>query len=360
MYSHFREKKEFEERSLKWKKKMEERLLKWKKIMEERLLKRKKELEERQFKEKKEFEERLFKEKKEFEERLFKEKKEFEERLFETKKELDRLYMVKLQTTCNMIKKLCRNNNNNNRIAIPIDFIEIAIKAAQELLRINPSDINTLEYLIYFYLYNNNIDKVNFYGNEIIKVLKESIERNPFDPQLYCKSGIYYRVLNQYEKAIEQYEKAIEHLKLAITLDPGKYQFHFILAYIYFYGVKNIELAKKECIITLQLKSHSVTARNFYNKIISFEKKNNSKTKETQETQDIQETKKREKEPSFSEVMEVPPAKKQKTESESQLDSDKSKTRVSGSTEITVTSDTSSLSEKAVKVKLETHSSETQ
>ena len=52
--------------------------------------------------------------------------------------------------------------------------------------------------------------------------------------------------------------------------------------------------------------------------------------------------------------MEVPAAKKQKTESESQLDSDKSKTSDFGSTEITVKSDTSSLSEKAVAVKLET------
>lgn len=301
----------------------------------------KKKLEEKQSKEHKEFKEKQLKEQKELEENQFKEQKELEERQW-----------IKLRTIVNEILQLYKNDENT--IAIPIAFIDIAIKAALEQIRINPSDQNTIENLVYLYGRNNNIDKVNFYKKEMIKLLKQKIKlliqkirEDPFNRELYYKCGIHYRRINQSEKAIT-------YIKFAIILYPTDQRFHLELAKIYFYEQKNIELAKKQCILIRKMTPWWSSTSDLYDKIISFEKKNNSKTKETQETQDILKTKKREKEPSFSEVMEVPAAKKQKTESESQLDSDKSKTSMS--TEITVTSDTSSLSEKAVKVKLETDS----
>ena len=303
---------------------------------------------------KKELEEKQFKEQKEFKEKLFKEQKELQEKQLKEKKILEEIQFDKLGTIVKEILKLYKDDRNT--IDKPIAFIDIALKAALEQIRINPSDQNTIENLVYIYGYNNNIDKVNFYKKEIIKLLKQKIKlltqkirEYPFNSELYYNCGIHYRKINQYEKAIT-------YLKFAIILSPCEDSFHLELAEIYFYEQKNIELAKKQCILIRKLTNWCCGTRDLYNKIISFEKKNNSKTKETQETQDIQETKKREKEPSFSEVMEIPSAKRQKTESESQLDSDKSKTRASGSTEITVTSDTSSLSEKAVAVKLEADS----
>ncbi len=314
-----------------------------------------KELEEKQFKEQKELKEKQFKEQKELEEKQFKEQKELEEKQFKEKKKLEERRFNELGKIVEKIVELYKDDKKNT-IDKPTAFIDIAIKTALEQIRINPSDQNTIENLIYFYSYNNNIDKVNFYKKEMIKLLKQKIKlltqeirEDPFNSQLYYKCGIHY-------KRINQYEKAITYLKFAIILSPCEDSFHLELAEIYFYEQKNIELAKKQCILIRKLTNWCCGTRDLYNKIISFEKKNNSKTKETQETQDIQETKKREKEPSFSEVMEIPSAKRQKTESESQLDSDKSKTRASGSTEITVTSDTSSLSEKAVAVKLEADS----
>ena len=308
--------------------------------IQENYKKTKKELEGKQFKEQKELEEKQFKEQKELQEKQFKEQKELQEKQFN-----------KLGTIVEKILKLYKDENTIDK---PIAFIDIAIKAALEQIRINPSSKYTLENLVYFYGRNNNIEKVNFYKKEMIKLLKQKIKlltqeirEDPFNSQLYYKCGIHYRRINQYEKAIT-------YLKFAIILSPCKDSFHLELAEIYFYEQRNIELAKKQCILIRKLTNWCCGTRDLYDKIISFEKKNNSKTKETQETQDIQETKKRKKQPSFSEVMEVPATKKLKTESESQLDSDKSKTSDSGSTEITVKSDTSSLSEKAVAVKLET------
>ena len=126
-----------------------------------------KELEEKQFKEQKELQEKQFKEQKELQEKHLKEKKKLEERRFN-----------ELGKIVNKIVKLYKENIENT-IAKPIAFIDIAIRAALEQIRINPSDKYTLENLVYLYGFNNNnIDKVNFYRNEIIKLLKIKIRED--------------------------------------------------------------------------------------------------------------------------------------------------------------------------------------
>ena len=121
-----------------------------------------KELEEKQFKEQKELKEKQFKEQKELEEKQFKEQKELEEKQFKEKKKLEERRFNELGKIVEKIVELYKDDKKNT-IDKPTAFIDIAIKTALEQIRINPSDQNTIENLIYFYSYNNNIDKVNFY-----------------------------------------------------------------------------------------------------------------------------------------------------------------------------------------------------
>ena len=105
-----------------------------------------------------------------------------------------------------------------------------------------------------------------------IKLLTQEIREDPFNSQLYYKCGINYRRINQYEKAIT-------YLKFAIILSPCKDSFHLELAEIYFYEQKNIELAKKQCILIRKLTNWCCGTRDLYDKIITFEKKTTQKLK---------------------------------------------------------------------------------
>ncbi|HUS48738.1 MAG TPA: tetratricopeptide repeat protein [Candidatus Paceibacterota bacterium] len=134
-------------------------------------------------------------------------------------------------------RKVIQKNPQNNDAFFILGLLyhnkgeyERAIKAYQEVIRINPDS-----------LYYNNLGWA--YGElekyqEAIDAFKEAIKRNPEDADVHYGLGWVYNELKDYKKAVESY-------KQAILIQPGHTYAHYGLGLIYFaQGYKNAALGE--------------------------------------------------------------------------------------------------------------------